>query len=73
MMEQLYIIMCVGLVAMATAALAIAWIANSYFNAVSRNPTIAESVSTYLLALAAMVELAILIITAMNFILIFKI
>ena len=66
------LVICVGLFAMSVVALAIGWITHSYFNAVSRNPTIGNTVIGPLLALAGMAELAMLIMTAVVLYLMFK-
>jgi F0F1-type ATP synthase membrane subunit c/vacuolar-type H+-ATPase subunit K len=72
-MLRIDIILCIGLLSMALVTLAIAKIAVAYFEAVGRNPQIATSVTGPLLALAGMVELAILIITAVVLFLMFKV
>lgn len=65
-------IICIGLIGMTVSVFAVSIISTSYFNAVGRNPTIAEGSSNILLALAAMVELAILIMAAIVLFLVFK-
>jgi F0F1-type ATP synthase membrane subunit c/vacuolar-type H+-ATPase subunit K len=71
-MYRLDLIICIGLISMAIVAIAISKIAKAFFEAVSRNPTVANSVTGQLLALAGMAELAILIMTAVCLYLMFK-
>lgn len=66
------VIIFISVFSMMIGTIAIAWIANGFFNAVSRNPSISQEITGQLFALAAMVELAILIVTAVILILVFK-
>lgn len=65
--------LCVGLIAISIVAFSIAWIGNSYFNAVSRNPTINDSVRPMLLIFISCAEFASLIITVVSIMMMMRI
>lgn len=69
---MIYIALCLCFICMAFMGYTISLLGESYFSAVSRNPTIADTASKNLLLLMAAIELGALVLIVFGFMLILK-
>jgi F0F1-type ATP synthase membrane subunit c/vacuolar-type H+-ATPase subunit K len=70
---MLYLALSVCFISTCGMAYALAKLGEAYFSSASRNPTIVNTVSTYLLIVAAMIEVGMVVLIVFGFLLIGKI